>query len=106
MLQRCFNPHHDKYPYYGGRGITVCEDWLSFENFLADMLDPPDGLSIDRIDNDGNYERGNCRWATLSAQAANRRPRKQKRRRASIAEICAYAASLTRAISPPSEAAP
>ena len=74
MKQRCFNPDHIGYVYYGGRGISVHEDWLSFEKFFADMLDPPPGLSIDRIDNDGNYEPGNCRWATPAMQIANRRP--------------------------------
>lgn len=84
MKQRCFNPDHIGYAYYGGRGISVHEDWLSFENFFADMLDPPPGLSIDRVDNDGNYEPGNCRWATPAVQIANRRPsgRSKSKRRA------------------------
>jgi hypothetical protein len=97
MLQRCLNPNHPSYDNYGGRGITVCEDWLSFENFYADMLDPPDGMSIDRINNDGNYEPGNCKWSTASEQARNQRPRKRKARRAKLADIQAFAASLTRA---------
>jgi hypothetical protein len=80
MMQRCFNPNNRWYPDYGGRGPTVCEDWCNFENFYADMLDPPDGLSIDRIDNDGNYEPSNCRWATPVEQRANQRPRKRKSR--------------------------
>ena len=99
MLQRCLNPNHPSYDNYGGRGITVCEDWRSFENFYADMLDPPPGLSIDRIDVNGNYEPANCRWADTATQAVNRRPRKQKARRAKLEDVRAYAASLARAAS-------
>jgi hypothetical protein len=101
MLQRCFNPNHKDYRYYGGRGITVCERWLDFVNFLADMGEPPPGLSLDRINVNGDYEPGNCRWATASEQVRNRRPPKRKRRRSSLAEIQAYAASLARAASAP-----
>ncbi len=77
LKQRCLNPRHPKYPDYGGRGVTVCARWSgSFANFFADMGARPSAKhSIDRINNDGNYEPGNCRWATPSVQTKNQRRR-------------------------------
>ena len=75
MKARCLRANHPWWRCYGGRGITVCERWMKFENFLADMGLKPVGLTLDRENNDGNYEPGNCRWATQKQQIHNRRPR-------------------------------
>lgn len=74
MIQRCTNPKHSSFASYGGRGIKVCQRWLdSFDNFLLDMGEPPPGLTIDREKVDGDYEPGNCSWATRKEQGNNRR---------------------------------
>ena len=76
MHQRCRDANTPSFKNYGGRGITVCGRWSGpdgFPNFLADMGERPPGMSLDRIDNDGDYEPGNCRWATAKQQRANRR---------------------------------
>lgn len=90
MRGRCTRASHPDFDNYGGRGITVCERWLTFENFYADMGDPPSQLTLDRIDNDGNYEPGNCRWATRHEQRVNQRPAKRR-----VATHCARGHEFT-----------
>ncbi len=73
MRSRCNNPNDQAFANYGGRGIVVCERWADFANFIADMGVRPKGFQIDRIDNDGNYEPGNCRWVTAKQNLNNKR---------------------------------
>jgi hypothetical protein len=73
MLQRCNNPKHSAYPRYGGKGVTVCDEWAnSFEAFLHDMGERPPGQTLDRIDGSKGYQKANCRWATPRQQYENK----------------------------------
>ncbi len=80
MKTRCTNRKQESFKHYGGRGIAVDRRWDSFENFLADMGERPEGTTLDRIDNDGDYEPDNCRWATPKEQRANQRKLPRKKR--------------------------
>ena len=73
MLNRCLNQKVPEYRHYGARGITVCDRWLKFTNFLYDMGERPKEMTLDRIDNNGNYELTNCRWADKKVQRKNSR---------------------------------
>ena len=77
MRQRCYNQKHKYYLYYGGRGISICEEWLDVKNFIEWAESTyVEGMSLDRIDNDGNYEPSNCRWADITTQSINKGVRK------------------------------
>lgn len=92
MKERCYNPNTERYPSYGGRGITVCERWLnSFENFYEDMGKKPKGYSIERINVDGNYEPNNCKWASSQEQHYNKTNTlyvEYKNENKSLSELC------------------
>lgn len=101
MIQRCQNPNNPRYKDYGGRGILVCERWQKFANFLADMGERPPTLQLERLDNNGNYERSNCVWADRKAQMSNRRntrttPRNRMTRKEAAALGVLAAAAMRR----------
>lgn len=73
MKQRCLNPNSDNYSYYGGRGISICKEWLTFSGFYEDMGSKPPGLTLDRIDGEGDYTVTNCRWVSRKKQSENRK---------------------------------
>jgi hypothetical protein len=97
MTDRCTNPNHPAFDDYRGRGIVVCDRWLGLEgpiNFLADMGERPLGTSLDRIDNNGNYEPGNCRWATRRQQNRNTRSNRRIEFRGESLLLCEWAERL------------
>lgn len=94
MKARCLNPNTPFYKYYGGRGITICESWLSFDNFFEDMGEAPKGLTLERIDSNKKYEPGNCRWATRKDQQNNRRSNRNISYKGETKSVTAWAEQL------------
>lgn len=91
MVQRCCNKNQQSYKGYGGRGITICDEWVnSFEQFYSDMGARPEGFSLDRIDNDGLYCKSNCRWATREQQQNNQRVRKDASKHGTYSMYCSH----------------
>lgn len=73
MRDRCYNKNCERYADYGGRGIVACDEWATFEGFLADMGEKPKGMTLGRVDNNNGYDKGNCRWETYTEQNKNKR---------------------------------
>jgi hypothetical protein len=100
MRQRCSNPKNGKYNYYGGRGISVSQEWNSFKTFITDMGRRPSGYSLDRINSNGNYCKENCRWATKLQQANNTRDNRKIKYNGmiygsrSLSELCGVSQKL------------
>lgn len=99
MKSRCLNPNDSSYHKYGGRGISVCDEWMVFVNFFRDMGDRPQGKTLDRINVNGNYEPSNCRWATNTEQSRNRRDSKFVYHDEMIIPLAAYAEIIGKSIS-------
>lgn len=94
MKGRCNNLNDDRYKDYGGRGIKICKKWHKFEGFLEDMGRRPSGMTIDRVDNDGNYEKKNCIWATPKKQSRNKRNNRMIKYRGETRCLISWAESL------------